>query len=243
MSGCGRLPTRNEAGTTRLRFQQRRGFVTSRSRTYPFVPARGAREACYESWAARGDERRSRGEQCIEFDGDRCVGRESAAASAAEQNRAARHGLVPCRRAGGRDQRQAGARDRAAAGRTAHQARSNGQYMVERCMCSFPAEGAQGQLPLLLWHGGGLTGVTYSRRPTAAKAGSTCSCARAGTRMCRMQSSGRAASRRPDVWPSEPTFLLSGSLASASHRRWRRLLNADPPSVASFRAASSGRGL
>ena len=42
----------------------------------------------------------------------------------------------------------------------------NGQYMVEQMYVQFflPKE-RKGKLPLLLWHGGGLTGVTYESTP------------------------------------------------------------------------------
>ena len=62
------------------------------------------------------------------------------------RHRAARHGLVPCRRPGGRGQRQAGADDRAPARRPADQARSersvHGRADVRAV---FPAQATQGQ--------------------------------------------------------------------------------------------------
>jgi hypothetical protein len=42
----------------------------------------------------------------------------------------------------------------------------NGQYMVEQMYVQYflPKE-RKGKLPLLMWHGGGLTGVTYESTP------------------------------------------------------------------------------
>ena len=42
----------------------------------------------------------------------------------------------------------------------------NGQYMVEQMYVQyFLPKNKKGKLPLLLWHGGGLTGVTYESTP------------------------------------------------------------------------------
>ena len=42
----------------------------------------------------------------------------------------------------------------------------NGQYMVEQMYVQyFLPKNKKGKLPLLMWHGGGLTGVTYESTP------------------------------------------------------------------------------
>ena len=42
----------------------------------------------------------------------------------------------------------------------------NGTYQVEQMYAQyFLAQNRKGKLPLLLWHGGGLTGVTYETKP------------------------------------------------------------------------------
>ena len=58
----------------------------------------------------------------------------------------------------------------------------NGAYQVEQMYAQyFLVQNRKGKLPLLMWHGGGLTGVTYETKPDGKPAGSTISCARAGT--------------------------------------------------------------
>ena len=48
----------------------------------------------------------------------------------------------------------------------------NGLYQVEQMYVQyFLPQNRKGKYPLLMWHGGGLTGVTYEPRPMAAKAG------------------------------------------------------------------------
>jgi len=66
----------------------------------------------------------------------------------------------------------------------------NGQYQVEQMYAQyFLPKNRRGTVPLLMWHGGGLTGVTYETTPDAVKVGSTCSFERAGTFTSRMPSS------------------------------------------------------
>jgi hypothetical protein len=58
----------------------------------------------------------------------------------------------------------------------------NGLYQVEQMYVQyFLPQHRKGKYPLLMWHGGGLTGVTYESTLTAAKAGSIYSSAKAGT--------------------------------------------------------------
>jgi len=74
----------------------------------------------------------------------------------------------------------------------------NGLYQVEQMYVQyFLPQNRKGKYPLLMWHGGGLTGATYEITPAAAKAGSICSFARVGTSTIPMRSSVAApASRR-----------------------------------------------
>jgi hypothetical protein len=85
----------------------------------------------------------------------------------------------------------------------------NGQYMVEQMYVQFflPKE-RKGKLPLLLWHGGGLTGVTYESTPDGRE-GWLNMFVRKGwdTYVSDAVERGRAGFAPPDVWPSEPTFL------------------------------------
>src|SRR4051794_28128806 len=58
----------------------------------------------------------------------------------------------------------------------------NGVYQVEQMYAQyFLVQNRKGKLPLLLWHGGGLSGVTYETKPDGNPGCSTISCAPAGT--------------------------------------------------------------
>src|SRR6266699_3637014 len=85
----------------------------------------------------------------------------------------------------------------------------NGTYQVEQMYVQFflPKE-RKGKLPLLLWHGGGLTGVTYESTPDGRE-GWLNMFVRKGwdTYVSDAVERGRAGFAPPDVWPSEPTFL------------------------------------
>ena len=75
-------------------------------------------------------------------------------------------GLVPCRRARPRGQRATGAGGGADARRRAARFDANGTYQVEQMYVQyFVPSNVRGNLPLLMWHGGGLTGVTYESTP------------------------------------------------------------------------------
>ena len=51
-------------------------------------------------------------------------------------------------------------------GRPAAKLDPNGQYQVEQMYAQyFLLQNRKGKLPLLMWHGGGLTGVTYETKP------------------------------------------------------------------------------
>ena len=85
----------------------------------------------------------------------------------------------------------------------------NGQYMVEQMYVQyFLPRNRKGKLPLLMWHGGGLTGVTYETTPDGRE-GWLNLFVRKGwdVYVSDAVERGRAGFARPDVWPSEPIFL------------------------------------
>jgi pimeloyl-ACP methyl ester carboxylesterase len=85
----------------------------------------------------------------------------------------------------------------------------NGQYMVEQMYVQYflPKE-RKGKLPLLLWHGGGLTGVTYESTPDGRE-GWVNMFVRKGwdTYVSDAVERGRSGFASPDVWQGEPIFL------------------------------------
>jgi hypothetical protein len=85
----------------------------------------------------------------------------------------------------------------------------NGQYMVEQMYVQyFLPQNRKGKLPLLMWHGGGLTGVTYESTPDGRE-GWLNMFVRKGwvAYVSDAVERGRAGFASPDVWSSEPTFL------------------------------------
>jgi hypothetical protein len=85
----------------------------------------------------------------------------------------------------------------------------NGRYMVERMYAQyFLPKNKKGKVPLLMWHDGGLTGVTYESTPDGRE-GWVNSFIRKGwdTYVSDAVERGRSGSASPEVWPSEPTFL------------------------------------
>src|SRR5256712_13010819 len=66
----------------------------------------------------------------------------------------------------------------------------------------------RGKVPLLMWHGGGLTGVTYETTPDGRE-GWLNLFVRKGwdVYVSDAVERGRAGFASPDVWPSEPIFL------------------------------------
>ena len=85
----------------------------------------------------------------------------------------------------------------------------NGQYMVEQMYVQyFLPRQRKGKLPLLMWHGGGLTGVTYESTPDGRE-GWLNLFVRKGwdTYVSDAVERGRAGFASPDVWPSDPIFL------------------------------------
>jgi hypothetical protein len=85
----------------------------------------------------------------------------------------------------------------------------NGQYMVEQMYVQyFLPKHRKGKVPLLMWHGGGLTGVTYESTPDGRE-GWKNFFIRRGWDVYNSDAveRGRSGFAPPDVWPSEPTFL------------------------------------
>ena len=85
----------------------------------------------------------------------------------------------------------------------------NGQYMVEQMYVQyFLPKQKKGKLPLLMWHGGGLTGVTYESTPDGRE-GWENFFVRAGwdTYVSDAVERGRSGFASPDVWKGEPIFL------------------------------------
>src|SRR5246500_3322170 len=85
----------------------------------------------------------------------------------------------------------------------------NGTYQVEQMYVQyFLPKNRKGKVPLLMWHGGGLTGVTYETTPDGRE-GWLNMFVRKGwdVYVSDAVERGRAGFASPDVWPSEPIFL------------------------------------
>ncbi|MFL6799693.1 MAG: esterase [Xanthobacteraceae bacterium] len=85
----------------------------------------------------------------------------------------------------------------------------NGQFMVEQMYVQyFLPRHRTGRYPLLMWHGGGLTGVTYETTPDGRE-GWLNLFIRKGWDVYNSDAveRGRAGFASADVWPSEPIFL------------------------------------
>jgi len=85
----------------------------------------------------------------------------------------------------------------------------NGQFMVEQMYVQyFLPKNKKGKLPLLMWHGGGLTGVTYESTPDGRE-GWLNLFVRKGwdVYVSDAVERGRSGFASPDVWQGEPIFL------------------------------------
>lgn len=85
----------------------------------------------------------------------------------------------------------------------------NGQFMVEQMYVQyFLPQNRKGKYPLLMWHGGGLTGVTFETTPDGRE-GWLNMFVRKGwdTYVSDAVERGRSGFASPDVWPTQPTFL------------------------------------
>jgi pimeloyl-ACP methyl ester carboxylesterase len=85
----------------------------------------------------------------------------------------------------------------------------NGNYLVEQMYVQyFIPKDVKGKLPILLWHGGGLTGVTYETTPDGRE-GWQQFFIRQGwkTYVSDAVERGRSGWASPDIWPTEPQYL------------------------------------
>ena len=81
-------------------------------------------------------------------------------------HRPARHGLVPCRRPAVEISGKPVKEVVFTPGGVPAKVDPNGTYQVEQMYSQyFLVQNRNGKLPLLMWHGGGLTGVTYETKP------------------------------------------------------------------------------
>ena len=107
----------------------------------------------------------------------------------------------------------------------------NGQFQVEQMYVQyFLPKNRKGKLPLLMWHGGGLTGATYESTPDGRE-GWLNMFIRYGwdTYLSDAVERGRSGFASPDVWSGEPIFLnyrtpTSASASATGEGSW----NADP---------------
>ncbi|HEY1363435.1 MAG TPA: esterase [Xanthobacteraceae bacterium] len=85
----------------------------------------------------------------------------------------------------------------------------NGQFMVEQMYVQyFLPKSRKGRFPLLMWHGGGLTGATYETTPDGRE-GWLNMFIRLGwdVYISDAVERGRSGFASPDIWPGEPIFL------------------------------------
>src|SRR6476646_5648685 len=89
----------------------------------------------------------------------------------------------------------------------------NGLYQVEQMYVQyFLPKNRKGRVPLLMWHGGGLTGVTYESTPDG-RDGWLNMFIRKGWDVYNSDAveRGRSGFAGPDVWKSEPSFLTKAN--------------------------------
>jgi hypothetical protein len=89
----------------------------------------------------------------------------------------------------------------------------NGPYAVEHMYVQFfQPQTRKGKVPLLMWHGGGLTGVTYETTPDGRE-GWLNMFIRKGRDVYNSDAveRGRSGFAGPDVWPSSPNFLTKAN--------------------------------
>ena len=123
----------------------------------------------------------------------------------------------------------------------------NGQYMVEQMYVQyFLPKNKKGKLPLLLWHGGGLTGVTYESTPDGREGWANFFIRKGwDTYVSDAVERGRSGFASPDVWPVGADLPdLSGSVRALPHRRRRGLVEFGPGQAKGARRQPvPGRGL
>ncbi len=89
----------------------------------------------------------------------------------------------------------------------------NGLYQVEQMYVQyFLPQNRRGGVPLLMWHGGGLTGVTYETTPDGRE-GWMNMFIRKGWDVYNSDAveRGRSGFASPDIWKSEPQFLTTAN--------------------------------
>src|SRR5258707_14867291 len=89
----------------------------------------------------------------------------------------------------------------------------NGEFMVEQMYVQyFLPKNRKGKLPLLMWHGGGLTGVTYETTPDGRE-GWLNLFIRKGwdVYVSDAVERGRSGFAGPDIWKSDPNFLTKAN--------------------------------
>ena len=89
----------------------------------------------------------------------------------------------------------------------------NGLYQVEQMYVQyFLPQNRKGKYPLLMWHGGGLTGVTYETTPDGRE-GWLNLFIRKGWDVYNSDAveRGRSGFAPPDVWKGEPNFLTTAN--------------------------------
>lgn len=100
-----------------------------------------------------------------------------------------------------------------AAGGTPAKMDPNGPYQVEQMYVQyFLPQNRKGKVPLLMWHGGGLTGVTWETTPDG-RDGWLNIFVRKGWDVYNSDAveRGRSGFPSPDIWPSSPIFLTKGN--------------------------------
>ena len=85
----------------------------------------------------------------------------------------------------------------------------NGQFMVEQMYTQyFLPKNRKGKFPLLMWHGGGLTGVTYESTPDGREGWMNLFIRKGwDTYVSDAVERGRSGFASPDVWSDAPIFL------------------------------------
>jgi pimeloyl-ACP methyl ester carboxylesterase len=89
----------------------------------------------------------------------------------------------------------------------------NGKYMVEQMYVNYiTPKNLKTKFPVLMWHGGGLTGVSYETTPDGREGWQTYF-ARKGFKVFVSDAveRGRSGFASPDIWKSEPLFLTVGN--------------------------------
>jgi hypothetical protein len=99
------------------------------------------------------------------------------------------------------------------AGGTPAKVDPNGPYLVEQMYVQyFLPQNRKGKVPLLMWHGGGLTGVTYETTPDG-RDGWLNMFVRKGWDVYNSDAveRGRSGFAGPDIWKGSPTFLTKAN--------------------------------